>query len=110
MRLAPPDHWQFSCCEWEVLVEVVLDPKQTADLASLLGAISAQEHLGSGYRDQAGYWASQVGLGLDADDMQVIAWLLEDVAGSPWMAKPLQQWASAWAMTLREYTHDQEAY
>jgi hypothetical protein len=51
----------------------VLDQKQTADLASLLGAISAQGHLGSGYRDQAGYWASQVGLGLDAGDMQIIA-------------------------------------
>src|SRR5438093_4595364 len=67
-------------------VEVLLDPKQTADLVSLLGAVSAQDHLGSGYRDQAGYWASQVGFGLDAGDMQTIAWLLEDVAGSPWMA------------------------
>jgi hypothetical protein len=47
-------------------VEVLLDPKQTADLVSLLGAVSAQDHLGSGYRDQAGYWASQVGFGLDA--------------------------------------------
>jgi hypothetical protein len=91
-------------------VEVLLDPKQTADLVSLLGAVSAQDHLGSGYRDQAGYWASQVGFGMDAGDMQTIAWLLEDVAGSPWMADPLQQWASAWAMTIRELTHDQEPY
>lgn len=91
-------------------MEVLLDSKQTADLASLLGAVSAQDHLGSDYRDQAGYWAGQVDLGLDAGDMQIIAWLLEDVAGSPWMAEPLQQWASAWAMTIRELTHDQEAY
>jgi hypothetical protein len=31
-------------------------------------------------------------------------------AGSPWMADPLQRWASAWAMTIRELTHDQEPY
>lgn len=39
------------------LVESLLKPKQTADLASLLSAVSAQARLGSGDRDQAGYLA-----------------------------------------------------
>jgi hypothetical protein len=91
-------------------MEVQLNPRQTADLASLLGVVSAQERLGSDYRNEAGYWADQVGWGLDAGDMQLIAWLLEEVAGSPLLPDPVQQWAGAWARTIRELTGDHEAY
>jgi hypothetical protein len=93
----------------EDLVEVQLNPRQTADLTSLLGVVSAQERLGSGHRNEADYWAGQICFGLDAGDMQVIVWLLEDVAGSPWLPDPLQQWAGAWARTIRELTDDHEA-
>jgi hypothetical protein len=92
------------------LVESLLNPKQTADLASLLSAVSSQARLGSGYRDQAGYWAGQVGPRLAAGDVQSIAWLLEDVAGSPWLPEPMQQWARAWAMTIRELTSGHDAF
>ena len=91
-------------------MDVQLDPRQTADLASLLGVVSVQERLGSGYRNEADYWAGQVGSGLDADAMQSIAWLLEDVASSPWLPDPLEQRASSWARTIRELTDDHEAY
>jgi hypothetical protein len=86
------------------LVEPLLNPKQTADLANLLAAISSLDHLGSGYRSEADYWASQVGSGLDRSDVHSIAWLLEDVAGSPWLSEPVQQWARAWTATIRELT------
>jgi hypothetical protein len=90
------------------VVEPSLNRKQTADLAGLLAAVSVQARLGSGYRNEAGYWAGQVGSGLNADALQSIAWLLEEVAGSPWLSEPLQQWASAWARTIRELTDDHE--
>lgn len=86
-------------------MEASLNRKQTADLTSLLAAVSVQARLGSGYREEADYWAGQVGSGLDADAMHSIAWLLEDVAGSPWLPDPLQQWASAWATTIKELTN-----
>jgi hypothetical protein len=92
------------------LVETLLNPKQSADLTSLLAAVSVQARLGSGYREEADYWAGQVGSGLDADDMQTIAWLLEDVAGSPWLPDPIGQWARAWATTIKELSGLQEAY
>lgn len=88
---------------------MLLDRKQTADLASLLDTISAQARLSSSYRFLAGYWASQVRPGLDPGDKQIVAWLLEDAADSPWLPDPIQQWASAWATTISELTGDQEA-
>ena len=91
-------------------MESLLNPKQTADLASLLSAVSAQARLGSGDRDQAGYWADQVGPRLAAGDVQIIAWLLEDVAGSPWLPEPMQQWARAWTTTIRELTSGHDAF
>jgi hypothetical protein len=42
--------------------------------------------------------------------VQSIAWLLEDVAGSPWLPEPIQQWARAWAMTIRELTSGHDAF
>jgi hypothetical protein len=92
------------------LVEPLLNPKQTADLARLLAAVSAQEHLGSGYRSEADYWASQVGPALDASDVHSIAALLDDVAGSPWLPEPMQQWARAWTATIRELTDFEEVF
>ncbi len=89
-------------------MDAQLDSRQTADLASLLGMVSAQERLGSGYRNEADYWAGQVGFGLDADAMQSVAWLLEDVAGSPWLPDPLEQRASVWARTIRKLADDHE--
>jgi hypothetical protein len=93
------------------VVETLLNPKQSADLTSLLAAVSVQARLGSGYREEADYWAGQVASGLlAADDMQTIAWLLEEVAGSPWLPDPIGQWARAWAATIKELTGLQEAY
>jgi len=91
-------------------VESLLNLKQVTDLANLLGAISSQVRLGSGYRNEAGYWASQVGPGLNASDVHSIASLLEDVAGSPWLPEPMQQWARAWTATIRDLTDYQGAY
>src|SRR5215213_4381121 len=42
-------------------MELLLNSKQTADLANLLDTVSAQVRLGSGYRNEAGYWATEVG-------------------------------------------------
>jgi hypothetical protein len=88
----------------------LLNPAQAADLASLLDAVGSQLHLASGYRNEADYWAGQVRFGLDASDVDSIALLLEDVAGSPWLPEPMQQWARAWTATIRELTDYQEAY
>jgi len=90
-------------------MELLLNSKQTADLANLLEAVSSQVRLGSGYRSEAGYWAGQIGPGLKADDIQRIGWLLEDVAGSPWLPEAMQQWAKAWALTIMELTNGQKA-
>ena len=90
-------------------MESLLGPKQTADLAGLLSAVSTQDHLSSSDRDQAGYWADQVRPGVDPDDMQIIASLLEDAAGSPWLPDPVQQWARAWATTIGELTGGPDA-
>jgi hypothetical protein len=108
--LADPTAGSALIVRREDLMEVQLTPRQAADLASLLAVVSAQERLGSGYRNEASYWADQVGWGLDAGDMQLVAWLLEDVAGSPLLPDPLQQWAGAWARSIRELTDDYEAY
>jgi len=91
-------------------VEPLLNPKQTADLANLLAAVSSQDRLGSGYRNEADYWAGQVNAGLDGSEVHSIASLLEDVAGSPWLPEPMQQWARAWTATIRELTDVQEVF
>jgi len=83
-------------------VDPLLNPKQATDLGGLLAAVSQQYRLGREYRDEAGYWASQVQPGLDQDDAQTTAWLLEDVAGLPWLPGAVEQWARAWAASLEE--------
>jgi hypothetical protein len=84
--------------------EPLLDPKQATDLVGLLGTVSEQARLGREYRDEAGYWASQVDPRLAAEDARTIAWRLRDVAGSPWLPAPVEQWARAWAANLEELT------
>jgi hypothetical protein len=91
-------------------VETLLNPKQTTDLISLLATVSVQARLGSGHRGEADYWAGQIESGLDADDMQRIAWLLEDVAASPLLPDPIQQWAKAWTVTIDDLTGRLEVY
>ncbi len=91
-------------------MELLLNPKQTTDLINLLAAISVQVRLGSGYRGEADYWAGQIESGLDADDVQRIAWLLEDVAACPLLPDPIQQWAKAWTASIDELTGRQEVY
>jgi hypothetical protein len=90
-------------------MEPLFNPKQAADLSNLLAAVSAEDHLGSGYRNEADYWASQVRPGLHASEVHHIALLLEDVAGSPWLSEPVQQWAKAWIATIRELADVQGA-
>ncbi|HZD72014.1 MAG TPA: hypothetical protein VFA45_24795 [Actinomycetes bacterium] len=85
-------------------MESLLNAKQATDLAGLLRAVSAQPRLGRESRDEAGYWASQIEPGLEADDAQTIAWLLQDVAGSRWLPSHIEQWAKAWAASLEELT------
>jgi hypothetical protein len=82
----------------------LLSPRQTIDLASLLGHVSMHVHLGQPSHSEADYWASHLGPTLDVEDAQVIASLLEDVAGSPRLPEPVQQWARAWAATIIELT------
>ena len=91
-------------------METLLNPKQTTDLVSLLAAISVQARLGSSYRGEADYWAGQIECGLDTDDMQCIAWLLEEVAACPLLPDPIQQWAKAWTVTIDELTGRLEVY
>lgn len=55
--------------------------------------------LGGGYRNEAGYWAGQIGRLLKADDMQCVGWLVE----------AMQQWAKAWVLTIMERTSGQKA-
>ena len=90
-------------------MELLLNSKQTAGLANLLDTVSAQVRLGSGYRNEAGYWATQVGPDLKADDMQRIGWLLEDVVSSAWLPEGMQQWATAWGLTIMELTSGEKA-
>lgn len=85
-------------------MERLLSAKQAADLAGLLAAVSEQPRLGRECRDEAGYWASQIDPGLDVHDARTITWLLEDVAASPWLPDPMEQWARAWAASLGELT------
>jgi hypothetical protein len=80
----------------------LLTALQASDLVGLLAAVSEQAHLGASYRDEAGCWASQVDPRLDAEDAQTIAWLLWDVAGSPWLPEPVEQWAKSWAASLED--------
>jgi hypothetical protein len=84
--------------------EPLLNSKQATDLAGLLGTVSEQDRLGREYRDEADYWASQVDPRLAAEDARTIAWLLRDVAGSPWLPEPVGQWARAWAANLEDLT------
>jgi hypothetical protein len=85
-------------------MEPLLNSRQVTDLVGLLAAVSVEVHLGHEYRDEADYWAGQVDPGLAADDAETIAWLLWDVAGSPWLPEPVEQWARSWAGSLEELT------
>src|SRR5829696_7738863 len=67
----------------------------------LLAAVSRQVRCGHEYRDEADYWTGQVDPGLAADDAQTIAWPLWDVAASPWLPEPVEQWARSWRPASR---------
>ena len=83
-------------------MEQLLNSAQATDLVGLLGAVSEQTRLGREDRDEADYWASQVDPRLAAEDARTIAWLLRDVAGSPWLPEPMEQWARSWLASLEE--------
>ena len=85
-------------------MEPLLNSKQATDLVGLLAAVSEQARLGHEYRDEANYWASQVDPGLAAEDAQTIVWLLQQVAGSPWLPEHMEQWARSWVAGLEELT------
>jgi hypothetical protein len=40
--------------------------------------------------------------GLAAEDAETIVWLLQEVAGSPWLPRPMEQWARSWVASLEE--------
>jgi hypothetical protein len=40
--------------------------------------------------------------GLAAEDAETIVWLLQEVAGSPWLPEPMEQWARSWLASLEE--------
>jgi hypothetical protein len=85
-------------------METLLSSAQATDLVGLLAVVSAQSHLGHEHRDEADYWAGQVDPGLAAEDADSIVWLLQEVAGSPWLPRPMEQWARSWAASLEELT------
>jgi hypothetical protein len=78
-------------------------PDRPPNLAGLLAAVSGQEHLGHEYHNEADYWAGRVDPGLAADDARTIAWPLWDMAGSPWLPEPVEQWARTWAGSFEEF-------
>ncbi|HKO85273.1 MAG TPA: hypothetical protein VJ140_12115 [Actinomycetota bacterium] len=82
-------------------MEQLLSSAQATDLVGLLAVVSVQTHLGHEYREEADYWAGQVDPGLAADDAQIIAWLLWDVAASPWLPEPVERWARSWRPASR---------
>ena len=41
--------------------------------------------------------------------MQRIGWLLEDVVSSAWLPEGMQQWATAWGLTIMELTSGEKA-
>ena len=84
--------------------EPLLSSAQATDLVGLLAVVSAEPHLGHAYRDEADYWAGQVDPGLAAEDAETIVWLLQEVAGSPWLPEPMEQWARSWVASLEELT------
>jgi hypothetical protein len=87
-----------------------LSSGQAVDLSNLLGMVSEQPRLGRPYCTEADYWATYIGPGLLADDARIVAALLEDVAGSPWLPDPIQQWARAWVETITELTGGLEPF
>jgi hypothetical protein len=40
--------------------------------------------------------------GLAAEDAETIVWLLQEVAGSPWLPEPMEQCARSWVASLEE--------
>jgi hypothetical protein len=85
-------------------MEQLLNSAQASDLVGLLAVVSVQTHLGHEYREEADYWAGQVDPGLAAEDARSIGWLLQEVAGSPWLPRPMEQWARSWVASLEELT------
>ncbi|HEX2375806.1 MAG TPA: hypothetical protein VHO93_17645 [Actinomycetota bacterium] len=83
-------------------MEPLLNSKQATDLVGLLAVVAVQTHLGHEYREEADYWAGQVDPGLAAEDAETIVWLLEEVAGSLWLPRPMEQWARSWVVSLEE--------
>ena len=82
-------------------MERLLTAELAADLADLLAAVSEQSRLGRAYCDEADYWTNHVH-DLDVDDAETIAWLLDEVAGSPWLTSDQCERARAWAASLRD--------
>ena len=87
-------------------MEPLLSSAQATDLVALLAVVSVQAHLGHEYRHEADYWAGQVDPGLDAENAETIVWLLQEVAGSPWLPEHMVQWARSWVASLEELTGD----
>jgi hypothetical protein len=85
-------------------MEPLLNPAQATDLVALLAVVSVQTHLGHEYRDEADYWTGQVDPRLAAEDAETIVWLLQEVAGSPWLPEPMEHWARSWVASLEELT------
>jgi hypothetical protein len=83
-------------------MEPLLSSAQATDLVALLAVVSVHAHLGHEYRDEADYWAGQVDSGLDAENAETIAWLLQEVAGSPWLPEHMVWWARSWVASLEE--------
>ena len=79
-----------------------LGAREASDLTGLLRVISRQIRLGHERCDAAGYWAEHLEPGVDQEDVDAIAGLLEDVSASPWLSGEIQQWVLGWAATLQE--------
>ena len=85
-------------------MEPLLNSKQATDLVGLLAVVAVQTHLGHEYREEADYWAGHVDPGLAAEDAETIVWLLQEVAGSPWLPEPMEQWTRSWLASLEDLT------
>jgi hypothetical protein len=85
-----------------MFVDQLLSTNQVTTLANLLGAVSNESRLGRTWCDEADYWAGQVAPRLEDDDAQNIGWLLDDVAGSPWVSDPMRRRARGWSDTIME--------
>jgi hypothetical protein len=82
----------------------LLSVERADDLVGLLVAIASAGRLAHAYRDQAGYWASQVDSTLAADDAKTVARLLDEAADSLWLPSRLEQRTRVWASNLHQQT------